>query len=159
MNTILPETIALIKRWEMFMPKPYVDNGGPLAIGYGHQSQAGPPEVVEGMEITETQATEILMGDLERFSVYMMKDVKTPLNDYQYGACLSLVFNRGPGTFRRSKVLEYINTPGKYHMEKAAAAFLELNTARDKITGETRPFLGLTCRRITEAALFLKRDK
>jgi lysozyme len=157
MNKIPPEALDLIKRWEMFMPKPYVDNGGPLAIGYGHQSQAGPPDVTEDMEITEAQATEILMSDLGRFSEYMMKDVKVALNDYQYGACLSLVFNRGPGTFRRSKVLEHINTVEKYHFEKAAAAFLELNTARDKITGEIRPFLGLTCRRITEAALFLKR--
>jgi GH24 family phage-related lysozyme (muramidase) len=142
-----------------------VDKGGGLVIGYGHQSIAGPPIVTEEMVISEPEARAILMNDLASFSKMLDHYIKgIELNDYQYGACLSLVYNRGPGTFRDSEVLSHIkNTSYKWHMVEAARAFVvrgddkwpKLNHAWDDKLKTHREYLGLTARRITEAALFL----
>jgi GH24 family phage-related lysozyme (muramidase) len=156
LNEIHPDAISLIKEMELFVEHAYPDHGGRLAQGYGHS--VGPPEPVLGTIWTEPFAAEVLKADLETIARQARTVIKTELNDYQFGACVSLIFNRGIGNFRKTKVLEFINSPDiSNHLIKAGCAFVDEENcrAKDKDTGIVRVFLGLKMRRIKEASLFL----
>jgi lysozyme len=156
MNQIHEDAIALIKEMELFVAEAYPDHGGRLAQGYGHS--VGEPVVSTGTTWTEEYATEVLSSDLAIIAEQVRKAIKTELNDHQFGAVVSLVFNRGIGNFRKTKVLEFINSPDiSNHLIKAGCAFVEEENmrAKDKDTGIVRVFLGLKMRRIKEASLFL----
>lgn len=155
---IVPEGISLIKRWEEFRAEAYRDNGGAWAIGYGH-STLRLPVVNEGDVWTLEYATEMLEGDLAYLGNIIKRYITVPITPHEYTACCSLAYNIGAGAFKKSQVLSFINnTEITYPKEKAARAFLDLNKAKDKNTGEVREFLGLTIRRITESALFLHKE-
>lgn len=155
---ITPEVVKHIKEQETFMPEPYTDLGGRLAIGYGH-SILRPPKVELGMVWTEEQAAQVLHDDLEYSGKMVLHYLTQDISSFNYGACASLLMNIGPGNFKKSNVCRFINSPEiTYNTKKAAVAFLEHNRAKDNVTQEVRPFLGLTVRRIVEAALFLRKE-
>lgn len=152
---LCPEGILLVKGMERFKSEPYVDNGGALAIGYGHSTLRA-PVVTPDLVWTEEYASSVLLDDLEYCGKIIKKWINKELDPYQYTACCSLMFNIGPGNFKESSVLQFINNDiVTYPMEKAGKAFLELDKAEDKNTKEVRSFLGLTVRRMLEGALFL----
>jgi lysozyme len=156
LNEVHADAIALIKEMELFVAEPYPDHGGRLAQGYGHS--IGEPTPTPGTVWTEAFASEVLAADLERIAKQVRGAIKTELTDHQFGAVCSLVFNRGIGNFRKTKVLEFINSPSiSNHLIKAGCAFVEEENmrAKDKDTGIVRVFLGLKMRRIKEASLFL----
>ncbi|MEP6827954.1 MAG: hypothetical protein ABJA10_07755, partial [Aestuariivirga sp.] len=77
--------------------------------------------------------------------------------------CLDIVYNRGAGTFAKSKAYDWLKHPeDKNYLAHAAESivnsdvygFTPLNVAKDRVTGAERVYLGLTCRRIDDAALF-----
>jgi GH24 family phage-related lysozyme (muramidase) len=159
-NSVHPDAVALIKAQELFMAEPYMDHGKPprLAQGYGHS--IGPPEV--GGVWTEEYASDVLLQDIEDRAKPLRKWLKDSgdiqLTDRQFGACISLIYNRGWTAFLKTKVAEFIlSTNVTNHMIKAGCAFVEEENMRsvDKDTGEPRVFLGLKRRRILEAAMFL----
>lgn len=156
MNVITEEVLTLVKRWETYVGEAYRDHGGELAIGYGH-STIGPPKVLEGMKMTEEEASALLKSDLEKVGAGVLRKLTVALNDHQFGACCSLAYNMGVGGFTRSDAFAMINNAdGKNHFVKAAILISNLNvTAKDKFTGKRRVFDGLKARRITEAAFFL----
>jgi lysozyme len=158
MNRILPEALELVKAWEGFHPTPYVDTGGGLTIGYGHSS-IGPPEVKADMKWTPEEAEAYLMTDLELVGKRLSKELKVAVNDYQWGALLSLAYNKGAGRLIRSEVWEVMHDRTiEYNMVKAGLKILDFAvTAEDKVTKQVREFVGLRARRVAEAALFLKR--
>ena len=67
--------LDLIKRFEGLMLEAYQDVVGVWTIGYGHTSEAGPPKVTPGMEITEKEAEEILQDDLVNYEEAVEKAV------------------------------------------------------------------------------------
>ncbi len=136
--------LDLIKRWEGFRADPYMD-AKLLAIGYGHTFAIGTPEVKPGMKVTETEATLILLADLERMRVKMDPLIKVTLNDNQYGALLSFCYNLGVGNLAKSTLLKKINA-GDF--EGASKQFLVWNRSGGKVLP------GLTRRREAESALF-----
>jgi lysozyme len=145
-RTISAEAIRLIKQWEgcklTAYPDPGSKDGTPWTIGYGHT--AG---VHKGMTITQAQADAFLLQDLNRVGDQIAPLVKVPLNDNQYAALVSFVFNIGAGAFRTSTLLKKLNK-GDY-----AAVPSEL--ARwNKNDGKVMP--GLVNRRAQEAALWGK---
>jgi lysozyme len=87
--------IALIKRFEGLRTTAYRDAAGVLTIGYGHTAKAGPPLVHEGMTITPREADMILSRDVYKFEQRVAKAVKVPLNQAQFDALVSFVFNTG----------------------------------------------------------------
>lgn len=157
MNRILPETLALIKAWEGFFPTPYVDTGGGLTIGYGHSS-VGPPAVTPDSRWDEETASKQLEDDLVLVGTRIARDLRVRVNDYQWGALLSLAYNKGPTRLVKSRVWSTLHDGQKYASVRAGLEILSFATsAQDKVTGEVREFLGLRARRAAEAGYFLKR--
>ncbi len=138
----LKPAIALIKEFEGCRLNSYQDPVGIWTIGYG--ATAG---VHRDMHITQAQAEDLLLDDLDHRVSYLNKIILVPVTDNQLGACLSLAFNIGMSGFFHSKVLHAIN-------QKLPAAIV----AKDFLYyvhagGHELP--GLVRRRKAEAALYL----
>ena len=111
-------------------------------IGYGHTKTA-----YEGMKITQAGAEELLRQDVMWVEAAILKHVKVPLNQNQFDALGSFIYNLGETNFKDSTLLRVLNS-GDY--KEAAEQFLRW----DKQRGVT--LRGLTIRRIKERELFLK---
>lgn len=85
--------IDLIKSFEGFRAQPYQDTGGIWTIGYGHtkyvSGTSGPftPEIAEEYLRADVASAENIVNHL----------IVAPLNDNQFAALVSLVFNVGAG--------------------------------------------------------------
>lgn len=120
----------------------YRDSGGVLTIGFGHTGS----DVTEDLIITREQAEQLLQEDLQEAEDAVSNLVTVPLNENQFSALVSFVFNLGAGELEDSTLLELLNQ-GRY--PEAADQFLRFNT----VDGE--PIEGLTRRREAERQLFL----
>jgi lysozyme len=129
-------------RLRAYMPTP---NDVPT-IGYGHTKG-----VKMGDVITEEQAEDFLREDLAWAEKAVLTYVKADINQNQFDAMVSLVFNIGTPRFAKSSVVRHLNAGN----EKAAAdSFLLWNKQRGA-DGVLRPLKGLTKRRNEERTLFL----
>lgn len=90
---ITPDALSLIEQWEGLRLTAYADSGGVPTIGYGHTG----PDVHLGQTIDAAQATAFLSEDLDYAQHVVDEVVTVPLNDSQYGALVSFVFNVGAG--------------------------------------------------------------
>jgi len=97
--------IALIKTFECFSANSYLCPAGVWTIGYGHTGQ----DVKEGMRIIETEGVAILKRDLARFEEIVEENVKITLNQNQFDALVSFVFNVGGSAFKESTLLRRLN--------------------------------------------------
>ena len=97
-----PKGIALIKEFEVLRLKAYKCPGGVWTIGYGHTAGVKP-----GMVITEAQAEEYLKADLIAFERYL-NGLGLALNQNQFDALLSFIFNVGTGNFSNSTLLRKV---------------------------------------------------
>ncbi len=137
--------IDLIKSSEGLRLTAYPDpgtGGEPWTIGYG--ATRG---VTQGMTITQDQAERMLVNDIQRFEPSIENLVKVPLNQNQWDALMSFVYNLGAGNLASSTLLKLLNA-GDF--AGAADQFLRWNKAAGKILP------GLTARRAAERALFLE---
>lgn len=119
----------------------YKDAVGILTIGVGHTG----PDVKTGMTISREQAMELLADDVYEAEHSVNTLVKVPLNQNQFDALVSFVFNVGGSAFGKSTLLKKLNA-GDY--EGASKEFSRWNKAGG------RELLGLTKRRLAEARLF-----
>lgn len=88
--------VELIKEFEGFRSSAYKDTGGVWTIGWGTTRIDG--RLVRSTDIcTKEEATLWLEEDLERFEAIVNKNVKVPLNQNQFDAMVSIVYNVGPG--------------------------------------------------------------
>lgn len=142
MRRINKAGLDLIKSFEGLRLKAYKDAVGIWTIGYGHIKTATP-----GMSISEPEAEALLRGDLEEAQGAVTRLVKVPLNDNEYAALVSFVFNLGAGSLSRSTLLKKLNAGDR---AGAAQQFLVWNKAGGKVLA------GLTRRREAERDLFLK---
>ena len=101
MNTS-PKGIALIKEFEGLRLKAYKCLGGVWTIGYGHTAGVKP-----GMVISEAQAEEYLKADLIAFERYL-NGLGLALNQNQFDALVSFIYNVGTGNFSSSTLLRKI---------------------------------------------------
>ncbi len=138
--------IALLKRFEGLELEAYQDIAGVWTIGYGHTG----PDVQPGQRITEREAEALLRRDLKSREDAVSRLVNVPLNQNEFDALVSFVYNVGAEAFRRSTALKRLNRG----MRMAAAEAL---TWWNKATvgGVLREVLGLTRRRAAEKALFI----
>jgi GH24 family phage-related lysozyme (muramidase) len=136
--------LRLLKSFEGLELRAYQDAVGVWTIGYGTTSGVRP-----GMVITEAQAEELLKRDLNRFERAVTDLVKVPLNDDQFSALVSFVYNVGEGALATSTLLRVLN---QRNYQGAADQLLRW----DKAGGRT--LAGLTRRRRAERALFLGQD-
>jgi lysozyme len=135
--------IALITEFEGFVGHPYRDAVGVWTIGYGHTESVGP----HSASITQAQARELLAQDLRHKYEPYVNALKLPLNQHQFDALVSFVYNLGSGYLQPGHSMGDALRAHKWHA--AANAFL----LYDKAGGHALP--GLTRRRQAERALFL----
>lgn len=93
---------------EGFSPTAYSD-GGFFSIGYGHQIQPYENYLLNS-HLSETQARDIFTNDLKAREQAVNNLVSITLQQNQFDALVSLVYNIGIGNFAGSSVLKSINT-------------------------------------------------
>ena len=138
------EGLALIKKFEGCELKAYQCSAGVWTIGYGHTK-----DVVEGMEITQEQAEQMLVDELHEYESYINKYVTVALSQNQFDALVSWVYNLGPANLSASTMLKVLNS-GKY--EDVPAQMKRWNKAGGKVLE------GLIRRREAEACLFIGKE-
>ena len=139
-----PKGIALIKEFEGLRLKAYKCPSGVWTIGYGHTAGVKP-----GMVISEAQAEEYLMADLIASEKYL-NDLGLALNQNQFDALISFIYNVGTGNFSSSTLLR-----------KVKANPLD-NSIMDEflkwVYSKGRVLPGLQRRRLAEMKLYFSND-
>lgn len=147
MKTISKAGINLIKKWEGFRSKPYLCSGNVATIGFGSTYYPNGKRVtLQDKPINEAEAGYMLIIALGRYEKAVNKLVKAVINQNQFDALVSFVYNVGAAAFEQSTLLKVLNA-GDY--EGAAQQFLRWNKAGGKVVE------GLTNRRKDEMALFM----
>ena len=143
MNTS-PKGISLIKEFEGLRLKAYKCPGGVWTIGYGHTAGVKP-----GIVITKTQAEEYLKADLIAFERYL-NGLGLALNQNQFDALVSFIYNVGTGNFSNSTLLRKVR------------ANPQDNSIMDEflrwVYSKGRVLPGLQRRRLAEMKLYFSND-
>lgn len=132
--------LDLIKFFEGLELNAYKCAAGVWTIGYGHTKG-----VQEGDSISEEQANEMLAEELKEYENYINTLVTVELNQDQFDAMVSWVYNLGGGNLKASTLLKVLNA-GDY--DGVPAQMMRWNKAGGKVLE------GLTKRRQAEADLF-----
>ena len=101
--------IAHIKEFEGFRGKRYLCPAGKWTIGYGHVIVDSERATLWGADLTEEQATKLLMKDLVRFEDAVLAMVAVPLTQGQFDALVSFAYNLGEAKLRSSTLLKLLN--------------------------------------------------
>lgn len=132
-----------IAGFEGFRSAAYWDPWGDVwTIGYGHTSG-----VQSGQRVTKEKALKLLQADAANAATAVRDLVHVKLNQNQFDALVSFVFNLGAGALAESTLLKKLN---KGNYKGAAREFGKWDHAGGVVLA------GLTRRRHAEAALFLK---
>ena len=130
----------LLKYFEGCKLTAYQDSVGVWTIGYGHTKG-----VYDGMTITQEEAEQMLLTELEEYEGYVEKYVTVPLTQNQFDALVVWVYNLGPTNFRNSTLLKELNS---VDYTAAGKEINRWNKAGGKVLA------GLVKRREAEAQLF-----
>ena len=141
----------LVKSFERFCAEAYVCPAGVWTIGYGHTGG-----VVKGQRVTVAEAEELLSRDLAVASCEVEEHVRVPLNDNQFSALVSFVFNVGGGNLQASTLCRKLNG-GEY--DAVPGELKRWVKAVDPKTGKKRSLPGLVRRRAAEAGLWMRKDE
>jgi lysozyme len=136
----------IIKASEGLRLEAYPDpgtGGDPWTIGYGHTG----PEVKPGYVIDQRRADAYLVKDAQWAADAVNDAVDVDLNQNQFDALVSFVFNVGKDAFDKSTMRRLINAKD---FNRAADQFPIWNK------GGGRVLPGLVARRARERQLFLK---
>lgn len=142
---ISKQGLEALKLREGFRAKAYKDTADIWTIGYGTIKIGGVP-VKEGDTITIEKATECLLKDIKWAEDCVNKETEVHLEQYQFDALVSFVYNIGTAAYSRSTLLRLLNQ-GKYL--SAADQLLKWVYSGGKITP------GLLNRRHSERKQFL----
>lgn len=132
--------IAIIKEFEGLHLTPYLCPSKVWTIGYGHTRT-----VRAGLSISRREAEELLQEDLRVSERAVQRLVTVPLNDNQFSALVSFVFNVGISNLERSTLLKLLNR-GWY--DQVPAQLSRWSRAGTEVLG------GLARRRAAEARLW-----
>ncbi len=134
--------LQIIKSCESLRLQSYLCPAGVWTIGYGHTQGVKP-----GQTITEAQAEKFLQEDIEQKERALDGLLSFRLNENQYSALVSWVYNLGEGNFAKSTLRKVINADPN-DREGIAREWLRWNKSGGK---ELR---GLTIRRQMELDLY-----
>jgi len=149
-RAINQDGLDLVKHFEGKRLNAYRCPAGVWTIGYGHTQGVKP-----GDDITDDEADRLLADDLAESGVQVGQCVKVTLNDNQFAALASFVFNAGLGSLKASTLLKRLNT-GDYDCVPSELA--KWVKASDPKTGKKVSLPGLVRRRAAEGELWLKTD-
>lgn len=140
--------IDLIAGFEGFVSKPYLDPIGIPTIGYGNTFYLNGKKVtLNDAPISEIEARKLLSIIANKFG-QQVKEVTRELNQNQFDAVVSFVYNVGIGNYKKSTLLKKINA--NPCDASIAYEFSRWNKAGGKILS------GLVKRRKKEAELYFK---
>jgi lysozyme len=131
----------IIKQFEGLRLEAYKCPADVWTIGYGHTNK-----VKQGDVITEGEADILLALDVQEAERAVSSYVDVDINQNQFDALVSFVYNLGAGNFKSSTLLKKLNQ-GDYL--GAANEFHRWNKAGGKV------LRGLVRRREAEANLFI----
>ncbi len=144
--TINQAGLDLIKSFEGLRLKAYIDPVGILTVGYGHTG----PDVYPGLEISKSEAEQLLADDLRKREASVGELVTVPLNDSEFAALVSFVFNTGVGSLKGSTLRKKLNNKD---YKGAASEFPRW--VYGTVKGKKVVLPGLVRRRAQERNLFL----
>lgn len=139
----------LIKKFEGLSLKAYPDpgtGGDPWTIGYGTTVYPSGDKVMPGDVVTEQEAEDLLLSDLEQFENHVNDLVKVELNQNQFDALVSLTYNIGPANLQNSTLLRELNSGSYAGAAEQFGRWVYANGIRMK---------GLARRRAEEKQLFM----
>lgn len=96
---------ALIREFEGCRLTAYLCPAKVWTIGVGHTG----PEVVEGMQVSQAVANQLLRDDLKRFEKAVIELITVPLDQYEFDALVSFTFNCGAGALSESTLRRRLN--------------------------------------------------
>mgnify|MGYP003144048138 FL=1 len=140
MQEISQEGVNLIKKFEGFEEEAYKCPAGVWTIGYGHTK-----DVMKGDFWSEAYAEHMLEVELEEYSEYINDLVEVELNQNQFDALVSWVYNLGPTNLKSSTLLKVLNEGDFDEVPRQIRRW-------NKASGEVLE--GLVRRREAEALLF-----
>ncbi|MDA3906520.1 MAG: lysozyme [Bacteroidales bacterium] len=132
--------IDFIKHFEGCKLEAYLDAGSVPTIGYGHTTVT-----TMGYKITQTQADQLLKEDL-RITEILVNRLEINLNQNQFDAIISFVYNCGIGNFKKSRLLRLI----KEYPDNSQI----VNEFKKWRKGGGKVLPGLERRRMAEAVLY-----
>lgn len=139
--------LVLLKAFEGFRSKLYLDAAGLGTIGYGHLILQGERDYYAGHELTRREAEELLVNDWAKHASEVVTITSgLGLLKHELEALTSFAFNLGPRRLAESTLLVDIKRGNRL---EAAAEFLEWR----KAGGRVLP--GLVKRRHVESVWFL----
>lgn len=133
----------LIIRFEGFSSKPYICPAGYLTVGYGHLVKPGEDF---SLGISQAEAHRLLERDVQGSCNAVNRLVTVPLEQCQFDALVSFVYNLGSGSFQRSTLRQKLN---REDYEGAANEFSKWVYARGV------KLAGLVLRREAERRMFV----
>lgn len=144
--------VNLIKKFEGFRPKPYIDAVGIPTIGYGTtEYQNGTKVTMKDAPVSEPVAVDLLLTHLNKQVLPILtKNLKVEQTQNQIDALGCLVYNIGSGNFSSSSLLKKINN--KESLEAIRESWLAWNKGR--VSGQLQVLAGLTTRRQSEFDLY-----
>ena len=141
---ISEEGLSLIKKFEGCELKAYRCAANVLTIGYGTTKG-----VTEDMEITKEEAESLLKEEMHEYEGYINDMVKVPLEQHQFDAMVSWVFNLGSGNLSLSTLLKKLNNS---EYDEVPTQIKRWNKAGGKVLD------GLIRRREAESLLFQNKE-
>lgn len=139
--------LKLLMNFEGFRPNATALDDSRWVIGYGHTKGAR-----KGVRVTRAEAVAILRDyDLPPIEQLIDDNVMAPLNQNEFDALVSLVFNIGGEAFKTSDVLAFINSGEKLSAGEAMTAW-----RKARLNGRLILVDALIRRRAAEKALFLR---
>lgn len=146
--------IDLIKHYESCSLTSYYDTFGKcFTIGFGHTGN----DVYSNQTITQDEADQLLINDLKSFEDMLNDKLTVDLEQYQFDALMSFLFNIGPGrtgmkdglfNLRNGSPSTLWKMVQSSDFDSAAKQFLLWNRAGGVV------LRGLTYRRQSESLLF-----
>ena len=146
MNKVTDAGKQIIKDSEGLRLTAYLCPAGKWTIGWGHTG----PDVYSGLTIDMPTAENLLTRDLASSEAAVTRLVTVPINDNQYSALVSFVYNFGTNALAISTLLRMINSRD---FKGASGQFALWNKAH--VNGEFVVLNGLITRRKRERDLFL----
>ena len=141
--------IVLIKQHEGFSRVPYECPAAVIAIGYGSTTyENGKTVLISDPPITQAAAYRLFRKNIHKYEKWINKLVKTNINQNQFDALVSLSYNIGVGSIKRSHLLKLVNE--NPNDPQIAVEFLKWRKANGKVVK------GLETRRQKEVELYFK---
>ena len=103
--------LNLIKKYEGFSSKPYLDVVNIPTIGFGNTFYEDGTKVKMGDQISKTDALKLLEVIANRdFADKIFPSIKVKVTQSQFDAMVSLAYNIGVGNVSKSTLLKKVNS-------------------------------------------------